>query len=227
MQNIARNLEHIRAELRALEARHGRVPGSVALVAVGKGHGPNAIREAAAAGQREFGESYVQEAVAKMEQLAGLALVWHFIGPIQSNKTRPIARHFAWAHSVDREKTARRLSEARPASAAPLNVCIQVNISGESTKSGVAPGAVTDLARCIAGLPGLRLRGLMALPAPVADRERQRESFRGVRDLFDGLLRAGLAVDTLSMGTTGDLEAAVAEGATIVRVGTGIFGARE
>lgn len=225
MQNIVRNLERIRAELRILERSYGRAPGSVSLLAVSKGHGPEAVRMAAGGGQREFGESYVQEAVAKMAQLADLPILWHFIGPIQSNKTRIIAKHFAWVHSVDREKAARRLAEARPAASGPMNVCVQVNISAEATKSGAAPEDVPGLARSIAQLPGLRLRGVMALPAPSGDIGVQRAAFRRVMDIYAGLRREGLAVDTLSIGTTSDREAAIAEGATIVRIGAGIFGA--
>ena len=196
------------------------------LVAVSKTHPPEAIRAAAAAGQRDFGENYVQEAQAKMQALADLPLAWHFIGPIQSNKTRAIAETFQWVHSVDREKVAARLSDARPANLPPLNVCIEVNVSGEATKSGVAPEALAALAKRVAALPRLALRGLMAIPEPTPDAELQRKRFREVRVLKDKLAGEGIALDTLSMGMSADLEAAVAEGATMVRVGTAIFGER-
>jgi len=198
----------------------------VTLVAVSKTHPPEAIRAAAAAGQRDFGENYVQEAQAKMQALADLPLAWHFIGPIQSNKTRAIAETFQWVHSVDREKVAARLSDARPANLPPLNVCIEVNVSGEATKSGVAPEALAALAKRVAALPRLALRGLMAIPEPTPDAELQRKRFREVRVLKDKLAGEGIALDTLSMGMSADLEAAVAEGATMVRVGTAIFGER-
>ncbi len=226
MQNIAQNLAEIRAELETGAARYGRSAASITLLAVSKSQGPAAIRAVAACGQREFGESYLQEAIAKMEQLSDLPLTWHFIGPVQANKTRLIARHFHWVHSVDRDKIARRLAEARAPAAEPLNVCLEVNISGESTKAGVAPAAAVELARHIAALPGLRLRGLMAMPEPATTLDVQRAAFRRLRELFAELRQAGLNLDTLSMGTTSDLEAAIAEGATIVRVGTGIFGPR-
>ena len=226
MQNIAQNLTQVRTELQAMAIRHGRSPDSVALLAVSKLQTAVAIRAAAACGQRDFGESYVQETVAKLDQLTDLPLIWHFIGPVQSNKTRLIAHHFDWVHSVDREKIARRLAEARTNHATPLNVCLQVNTSGEATKAGAPPEAVPDLARCIAALPGLRLRGLMTLPEPMPDFPAQRAGFRRLRDLFTDLRNAGFDLNTLSMGTTSDMEAAIAEGATIVRIGTGIFGAR-
>ncbi|OGT82042.1 MAG: YggS family pyridoxal phosphate enzyme [Gammaproteobacteria bacterium RIFCSPLOWO2_02_FULL_61_13] len=226
MQNIAQNLAEIRAELETSAARYGRSAAAITLLAVSKSQGPAAIRAVAACGQREFGESYLQEAIAKMGQLSDLPLTWHFIGPVQANKTRLIARHFHWVHSVDRDKIARRLAEARAPAAAPLNVCLEVNISGESTKAGVAPAAAVELARYIAALPGLRLRGLMAMPEPATTLDVQRAAFRRLRELFAELRQAGLDLDTLSMGTTSDLEAAIAEGATIVRVGTGIFGPR-
>jgi len=226
MQNIAQNLAGIRAKLESSAGRHGRSAGSITLLAVSKSQPAEAIRAAAACGQREFGESYAQEAIAKMEQLTDLPLTWHFIGPVQSNKTRLIARYFHWVHSVDRDKIARRLAESRAPASGPLNVCLQVNISGESTKSGVAPAAVDELARQIAALPGLRLRGLMTIPEPVSTLAEQRAGFRRLREIFTRLQQGGLNLDTLSMGTTSDLEAAIAEGATMVRIGTGIFGAR-
>ncbi len=226
MQNIAQNLARIRAELETSAARYGRSAASITLLAVSKSQGPAAIRAAAACGQREFGESYLQEAIPKVEQLTDLPLTWHFIGPVQSNKTRLIARHFHWVHSVDREKIARRLAEARTSASEPLNVCLQVNISGESTKAGVAPAAVDELARRIAALPGLRLRGLMAMPEPASTLPAQRAALRRLREMFTQLRQAGLELDTLSMGTTSDLEAAIAEGTTMVRIGTGIFSPR-
>ena len=199
---------------------------SVGLVAVSKTFPATAVREAAAGGQRDFGENYLQEALEKLDATADLPLIWHFIGPIQSNKTRPIAERFDWVHTVDREKIARRLSEQRPETRGPLNVCIEVNVSGEATKSGVAPAAVPALARVVAALPRLRLRGLMAIPEPTADMDLQRQRFATLRDLNESLVREGLALDTLSMGMSADLEAAIEEGATLVRVGTAIFGAR-
>ncbi len=196
------------------------------LVAVSKTFPAASVREAAAAGQRDFGENYLQEALDKLDQTADLPLIWHFIGPIQSNKTRPIAERFDWAHTVDREKIARRLSEQRPEARAPLNVCIEVNVSGEATKSGVAPADVPALARIVAALPRLKLRGLMAIPEPTEDMDVQRRRFATLRELKAALEHDGLALDTLSMGMSADLEAAIAEGATMVRVGTAIFGER-
>jgi pyridoxal phosphate enzyme (YggS family) len=211
--------------LRACEQSQ-RPPGSVTLVAVSKTFPAASVREAAAAGQRDFGENYLQEALAKMDELAGLPLTWHFIGPIQSNKTRPIAERFDWVHSIDREKIARRLAEQRPPGLPPLQVCIEVNVSGEASKSGVAPADLPALAQVITGLPQLKLRGLMAIPEPTPDEALQRSRFALLRTLRDDLVRAGLPLDTLSMGMSADLEAAIAEGATLVRVGTAIFGAR-
>ena len=201
---------------------------SVTLLAVGKTFGAEAVREAAAAGQRAFGENYVQEALAKIDALADLraGLEWHLIGPLQSNKTREVAAAFDWVHSIDRLKTAERLSAQRRASLAPLQVCLQVNLDCEASKSGVAPAELPALAHAVAGLPGLRLRGLMSIPAPREREQAQREPHRRLRALFDALMAEGLAVDTLSMGMSDDLEAAVLEGATIVRVGTAIFGDR-
>lgn len=207
-----------------------RDPQTVQLLAVSKTFGPEAVIEAADAGQQAFGENYLQEAVDKMAAVKTarpeLPLEWHFIGPIQSNKTRPIAEHFDWVHSVDREKIAQRLSEQRPAHLPPLNICLQVNISGEDTKSGIAPEEVAVLAKAVAAMPRLRLRGLMAIPEPADDVERQRVPFRKLRQLFEELKGEGLALDTLSMGMSADMDAAIAEGATIVRVGTAIFGQR-
>ncbi|MDX1432109.1 MAG: YggS family pyridoxal phosphate-dependent enzyme [Gammaproteobacteria bacterium] len=227
MSSIAQSLAEIRNRVTIMERRHGRAPGSVRVVAVSKTKPASAVREAAEAGQRDFGENYLQDAVAKIEALEALALTWHFIGPIQSNKTRPIAARFAWVHSLDRARIARRLSEQRPATLPPLEVCIQVNVSGESSKSGIEPDRLTELAREVGELPRLRLRGLMTLPPPCDDFETQRRPFRKLRELLDELNASGLDLDTLSMGMTHDMEAAIAEGATWVRIGTAIFGARE
>jgi pyridoxal phosphate enzyme (YggS family) len=226
MQNIAQNLARMRTELQAMAARHDRLPGSVALLAVTKSQTAETIRAAAACGQLEFGENYLQEALDKQQQLADLPLIWHFIGPLQSNKTRLVAQHFDWVHSVDRHKVARRLAEAGAIRSTPLNVCLQVNISGEASKAGAAPDTLLELVSCVAALPALRLRGLMALPEPTLDFQAQRTGFRRLRELFTDLIDAGFVLDTLSMGTTADAEAAIAEGATMVRIGTGIFGPR-
>ena len=226
MATIQSNLQAVLGRIAAACKAAGKPESAVRLVAVSKTFAVENVRAAAAAGQRDFGENYLQEALAKMQALADLALVWHFIGPIQSNKTRAIAEAFQWVHSVDREKIAARLSEARPAHLPPLNVCIEVNVSGEASKSGVAPDALAALARCVAALPRLALRGLMAIPEPTPDPAQQRRSFRVVRELKDALVREGLPLDTLSMGMSADLEAAIAEGATTVRVGTAIFGER-
>ena len=223
---LVRVHERISAAARAA----GRGPGEIALLAVSKAFPAEAVVAAARAGQRRFGESYVQEAVEKIAQVRALApdlaLEWHFIGPIQSNKTRPIAEHFDWVHSVDRLKIAQRLSEQRPADRPPLEVLVQVNVSGEASKRGVAPAEANALAHAVARLPRLRLRGLMAIPEPERDPVRRRAPFARLRELLERLRREGLAVDTLSMGMSADLEAAIAEGATIVRVGTAIFGER-
>lgn len=228
MSPIADNLKAVHARIERATLTAGRAPGSVHLLAVSKTFPAEAIRAAVAAGQRAFGENYVQESLAKIEALADLrpTIEWHFIGPLQSNKTRPVAEHFDWVHSVDRLKIAQRLSEQRPDALPPLNVCLQVNVSAEATKSGVAPAEVPALARAIAALPNLRLRGLMSIPEPADDREAQREPHRILRTLFDALVAEGMALDTMSMGMSGDLEAAVLEGATIVRIGTAIFGER-
>ena len=226
MTTIAANLQAVRARIaRAAEAA-GRRAGDIVLVAVSKTFPAQRIAEAHAAGQSAFGENHVQEAVAKITGLAALPIEWHFIGPIQSNKTGPIAEHFQWVHSVEREKIAVRLNEARPEGLPPLNVCIQVNVSGEHSKSGVAPGGEIELAEAIARLPRLRLRGLMAIPEPTPDVELQRRRFALLRELKDKLAGRGYALDTLSMGMSDDLEAAIMEGATMVRIGTAIFGPR-
>jgi pyridoxal phosphate enzyme (YggS family) len=203
-------------------------PPALALLAVSKTFPAEAVREAHAAGQQAFGENYVQEALAKIEALADLRarLQWHLIGPLQSNKTRPVAEAFDWVHSVDRLKVAQRLSEQRPATLPPLQVCLQVNISGEASKSGFVPAEVPAAAQAVAALPRLQLRGLMAIPEPAGDFAAQRQPHRALRELLATLQAQGLALDTLSMGMSADLEAAIAEGATLVRVGTAIFGQR-
>jgi len=226
MQDIAQSLIAVRRRMADAEQRFGRPAGSVALLAVSKTRPAEDIEEAARAGQQAFGESYAQEALGKIAALTHLALEWHFIGPIQTNKTRLIAEHFQWVHSVDRLKVARRLSEQRPEALGALDVCLEVNISGEATKAGVSAADAPELAAAIAALPGLRLRGLMAVPAPSTTFEAQRRPLRELRRLLEALNASGFRLDTLSMGMTADLEAAIAEGATIVRVGTGIFGAR-
>jgi len=226
MATIFANLQAVKARMAAAAQAAGRNPDGIALLAVSKTFPPEAIRQAAEAGQRRFGESYVQEALRKFEALADLDLEWHFIGPLQSNKTRAVAEHFAWVHSLDRLKAAQRLSAARGPQRIPLQVCIQVNVSGEQSKSGVAPDQLGELAKAVAGLPNLRLRGLMAIPEPTDDVALQRRRFSELRQLKDSLCAQGLDLDTLSMGMSGDLEAAIAEGATVVRVGTAIFGER-
>ena len=227
MTTIAANLQAVRDRIARAARDAGRAASDITLIAVSKTFPAGKIAEACAAGQRAFGENYVQEAVEKITLLSHLPLEWHFIGPIQSNKTRAIAGHFHWVHSMEREKIAVRLNEARPAGLPPLNVCIQVNVSGEGSKSGVAPGEELALARAIIALPRLRLRGLMAIPEPTPDIGRQRRRFALLRGIRDRLAAAGIALDTLSMGMSDDLEAAIAEGATMVRVGTVIFGQRK
>ena len=199
----------------------------VALLAVSKTWPAQAVREAHAAGQKAFGESYVQEALGKMKELSDLDLEWHFIGPVQGNKARAIAEHFDWVHSVDREKIALKLSEARPRNLPPLQVCIQVNISGEASKSGIAPAEVQNLAKIIGGLPNLKLRGLMAIPEPTRDEKLQRARFSELGKLKGQLCESGFDLDTLSMGMSEDMESAILEGATMVRVGSAIFGTRD
>ncbi len=226
MTTISEKLQAVRARLAAACAAAQRPADEVTLLAVSKTFGADAVREAAGAGQRAFGENYIQEAVEKIALLEHLGLEWHCIGPIQSNKTRLVATHFQWAHTVDRLKIAQRLSEQRPEGLPPLNVCIQVNIDGGPTKAGVAPGEALALAREVAALPRLALRGLMTIPEPGDDFESQKAVHGRTRALFDELRAAGLPLDTLSMGMSGDLEAAVAAGSTMVRVGTAIFGGR-
>jgi pyridoxal phosphate enzyme (YggS family) len=223
MTSIAANLQAVRARIAAACATAGRPAESVQLLAVSKTWPAASVREAVAAGQRAFGENYVQEATDKTAELTGLDLEWHFIGPLQSNKTRAVAENFAWVHSVDRLKIAERLAAQRPPGLAPLQVCIQVNVSGEVSKSGCQSADVAVLAQAVAALPGLRLRGLMAIPEPNDDPEQQRKQFAVLRRLRDSL---DLELDTLSMGMSHDLEAAIMEGSTLLRVGTAIFGER-
>ena len=224
--NVAANLHHVRGRIAAAERGANRPPGSVQLLAVSKTKPATLIRDAWAGGQRAFGENYAQEAELKARELADLGIEWHFIGPIQSNKTRSLANTMDWVHSVDRYKIARRLSEQRDPSLPPLNICLQVKLSDEASKSGATPQQLEALAGQVAALPNLCLRGLMTIPAASTDQVKQREVFARLRALFDGLKKGHPTLDTLSMGMSGDLEAAVAEGATLVRVGTDIFGPR-
>lgn len=226
MTTIPGNLQHVRARIATACQRAGRGVEEVTLLAVSKAFGADAVRAAAAAGQRAFGENYIQEGVEKIAALRDLGLTWHCIGTIQSNKTRLVAEHFDWVHTVDRLKIAERLSAQRPADRPPLNVCIQVNIDGGANKSGVAPGDALALARAVAALPQLKLRGLMSIPEIAPDFEAARAVHAGARALFDQLNADGLGLDTLSMGMSDDLEAAIAAGSTMVRIGTAIFGSR-
>ena len=226
MTTIPGNLQHVRARIATACQRAGRGVEEVTLLAVSKTFGADAVRAAAAAGQRAFGENYIQEGVEKIAALRDLGLTWHCIGPIQSNKTRLVAEHFDWVHTVDRLKIAERLSAQRPADRPPLNVCIQVNIDGGANKSGVAPGDALALARAVAALPQLKLRGLMSIPEIAPDFEAARAVHASARALFDQLNADGLVLDTLSMGMSDDLEAAIAAGSTMVRIGTAIFGSR-
>ena len=230
MGSIVGNLQEVRQRIRSACAAAGRGENSVTLLAVSKTFDAGAVRQAQAAGQRAFGENYVQEALAKIDALADLRplLQWHLIGPLQSNKTRVVAEAFDWVHTVDRLKTAQRLADQRPAWLPPLQMCLQVNISNEASKAGVLPAEVPALAAAVAALPQQRvqLRGLMAIPEPAADPQAQRAPHRALNELMQTLNARGLALDTLSMGMSADLEAAVAEGATLVRVGTAIFGSR-
>jgi len=230
MSSIEENLQQVRQRITRSCHDAGRPEQSVTLLAVTKTFGATQLRRAHAAGQRDFGENYVQEALAKIEALADLRaqMCWHLIGPLQSNKTRVVAEQFDWVHSVDRLKIAQRLAEQRPASLPPLQLCLQVNISGEASKSGLLPGEVAAVAQAVAQLPAerVRLRGLMAIPEPADSFDAQRVPHRALREMLAALNDGGLGLDTLSMGMSADLEAAVAEGATIVRIGTAIFGAR-
>jgi pyridoxal phosphate enzyme (YggS family) len=223
MSTIAENISTLAERIHNAAQAAQRDPASVGLLAVSKTKPASDLREAYAAGLRDFGENYLQEALGKQTELSDLPLIWHFIGPIQSNKTRAIAENFAWVHSVDRLKIAQRLSEQRPADLPPLNICIQVNVSGEASKSGCTPEDLPALAQAISALPHLRLRGLMAIPEPTEDSDEQNAAFAAVRTLQDQL---NLPLDTLSMGMSHDLEAAIAQGATWVRIGTALFGAR-
>ncbi|KJZ65655.1 YggS family pyridoxal phosphate-dependent enzyme [Pseudomonas fluorescens] len=224
MSTIADNIAQVSSRIHAAAVAAKRDEDSVQLLAVSKTKPAEALREAYAAGLRDFGENYLQEALSKQLELADLPLIWHFIGPIQSNKTRAIAEHFAWVHSVDRLKIAQRLSEQRPADLPPLNICIQVNVSGEASKSGCTPADLPALANAISELPRIKLRGLMAIPEPTDDRAAQDAAFAAVQRLQTSL---NLPLDTLSMGMSHDLESAIAQGATWVRIGTALFGARD
>ena len=227
MSHYAKPWQDVMTRMERAARAAGRDPREIALLAVSKTFAPGAVRAVHALGQRAFGENYVQEAVAKMDATADLAgLEWHLIGPLQGNKARLAAQRFAWVQTVGRLQIAERLAAARPDSLPPLNVCVQVNISGEASKSGVAPADAVSLARSVGQFARLRLRGLMGIAEPTPDHARQREQFRSLRRCFDACRAAGLPVDTLSMGMSADLEAAIAEGATLVRVGSAIFGAR-
>jgi pyridoxal phosphate enzyme (YggS family) len=225
-QNLTLHVNHVRSRIRSAAIAAGRDPESVTLVAVTKAKTAESVRQAATAGVTDFGENYLQEAQGKMDQLADLKLNWHFIGGIQSNKTRAIAERFNWVQSVDRWSVARRLSEQRPYHAPPLNVCIQVALVPEPSKGGVAPDELGELAAAIAGLPHLVLRGLMCVPPPQPDAVAERAVFAKLKQALDDLNAGGLKLDTLSMGMSGDFESAIAEGATLVRIGTALFGAR-
>ena len=226
MSAIATNLQAVRSRIVRAAVAAGRAPGSVALLAVSKTWPTGCIVEAARAGQRAFGENYAQEALAKILATRELGLEWHFIGPLQGNKTRLVAEHFDWVHSLDRLMIAERLSAQRPAGQPPLQVCVQVNVSSEATKGGCAADEAAALCAAVATLPNLRLRGLMAIPAATDDATLQRAPFRRLREIREAIDAAGVPLDTLSMGMSHDLEAAIAEGATIVRIGTAIFGER-
>ena len=223
---VGARLRAVQARIAGALAEAGRDAADIRLLAVSKTFDAAAVRDLAACGQREFGENYLQEALDKQAALRDLPLEWHFSGPIQSNKTRAIAENFSWVHSIDRLKIAERLSAQRPAALPRLQVCIEVNVSGEASKGGVAPAELPALAAAVAALPGVHLRGLMAIPAPTTDAAAQRAAFRQVRKLFDDLRTRGHALDTLSMGMSADLEAAILERATIVRIGTALFGER-
>ncbi|KPJ96218.1 MAG: hypothetical protein AMJ55_02460 [Gammaproteobacteria bacterium SG8_15] len=226
MSRIAQNLANISQRLEAAAHAVGRDPNDIVILAVSKTHSVAKIREAYAAGLTRFGESYVQEAIPKIKALSELPLEWHFIGPTQSNKTRDIAEHFAWVHSVDRLKIASRLNEQRPKELKPLNICVQINISMEASKSGIVKQALHEFAAQLKPLRRLKLRGLMAIPQKTVDQRQQRALFGELRRMFDDLNQEGYQLDTLSMGMTDDLEAAVMEGSTLLRIGTGLFGAR-
>jgi hypothetical protein len=226
-ERIAANIAKVLEQVRVAAEKYQRDADSIELMAVSKTQRADAVRAAAAAGLRNFGENYLQEALDKIAALADLDLSWHFIGPIQSNKTRAIAASFAWVHSVDRAKILRRLSEQRDSALPPLNICLQVNISGEASKSGVAPAHLPELAAIADSLPGLRLRGLMAIPAPSNDFEEQLAACRALAGLFASTRESHPKLDTLSIGMSADLEAAIAAGSTMLRIGTAIFGPRQ
>lgn len=226
MTTISTNLQAVRTRIAAAADLAGRTADDIRLLAVSKTFPLERVREAVQAGQRAFGENYVQEGLAKIAALEDLDLEWHFIGPLQSNKTRQVAEHFAWVHGIERLKIAERLSQARGQERPPLQVCVQVNVSGEASKSGVSPCDTAALAHAVATLPNLRLRGLMAIPEPTEDAALTRRRYATLRELQDALNAGGLALDTLSMGMSHDLEAAILEGANLVRVGTAIFGER-
>ena len=229
--SISENLQLVQHRITTSAQAVGRDPASICLLAVSKTFDAQAVLIAAQAGQRAFGENYVQEAIDKIATIrslkSDLQLEWHFIGPLQSNKTRQIAEHCDWVHSVDRLKIAQRLSEQRPAGMPPLQICLQVNVSGEATKSGIEPEALLELARAVVELPNIRLRGLMAIPEPTEDVQQQRAAFAKLRLMQNDLQAVGIQTDTLSMGMSSDMDAAIAEGATIVRIGTAIFGVRD
>ena len=225
-QNLTLHVNHVRSRIDSAAKAAGRDPAAVTLVAVSKGKSAETIRAAATAGVTDFGENYLQEALGKIDQLADLSLRWHFIGGIQSNKTRAIAERFDWVHSIDRLAVARRLSEQRPFHAPPLNLCIQVAVVPEPSKGGLEPGNLRELAARTAELPRVRLRGLMCMPPPLPDAAAERAVFSQLKAMLDGLIAGGLPLDTLSMGMSADFESAIAEGATHVRIGTALFGAR-
>ena len=226
MENVARNLAAVHARMEAAAERAGRTPGSIRLLAVSKTQPAEVLAAAWDAGQRDFGENYLQEALPKIAALAERDLHWHFIGGLQSNKTRAVAERFDWVHTLDRESIARRLSDQRPAELPPLHVCLQVNVSDEGSKGGVAPERLPELAAAVADMPRLKLRGLMSIPAPAEGLDAQRAPHRRLRELLEQLNRRGHGLDTLSMGMSDDLEAAIIEGSTLIRIGTAIFGAR-
>jgi len=225
-QNLPENIRRVQERITCAAAACGRSVDSVTLLAVCKSQPPQVVRAAALAGLADFGESYVQEALGKIAALSDLSLTWHFVGQIQANKTRDIAENFAWVHGVDRLRIAERLSAQRPYHAPPLNLCLQVNVDAEASKGGVAPSDVPELARQVASLPRLLLRGLMCIPAATSDSAAQRRPFAELAQLLARVNANGARLDTLSMGMSADLEAAILEGATLVRVGTALFGAR-
>lgn len=227
MSAIATNLQVVKSRISAAAQAAGRDDSTVTLLAVSKTFTADSVRECAAAGQLAFGENYLQEGLQKIELLRNLGLEWHFIGPIQSNKTRAIAENFLWVHGIERERIASRLNDARPQTLPPLNVCIQVNVSGEASKSGIAPTETAALAYAIAALPKLKLRGLMAIPEPTSDSKLRRQRFALLREIQTNLIKLGHTLDTLSMGMSDDLEDAIIEGATLVRIGSAIFGPRQ